>query len=100
MKLIAVLGWIDGFGADTYVYGIFDSLKNARKIVPKKLYQDIEPRWVEIPLNKKAVDLDWYEGKPLFHSQKTINTIKKFLKNAKKQYTKSKKKFTFSSLTN
>ena len=66
MKMIAVLGWIDGFGADTFVYGIFSSLEKARKIVPKKLYKDTEPRWVEIELDKKALDLEWYEAEPLF----------------------------------
>lgn len=70
MNLIAVLGWVDGFGADTYVYGIFNSLENARKIVPKKLYGDIEPRWVMITLNEEAPGLDWYDAQPLFPSEK------------------------------
>ena len=69
MKLIAVLGWQDGFGADTYVYGIFNSLENARKIVPKRLPGDLEPRWVKIALNEKAEDLDWYGAEPLFSSK-------------------------------
>ena len=70
MNLIAVLGWQDGFGADTYVYGIFDSIENARKVVPSKLYDDREPRWVNISLNEEALDLDWYEATPLFPSKR------------------------------
>ena len=70
MNLVAVLGWVDGFGADTYVYGIFNSLEDARKIVPKKLYGDIEPRWVMITLNEEAPELDWYDAQPLFPSEK------------------------------
>ena len=69
MNLIAVLGWQDGFGADTYVYGIFDSLQSARKAVPKKLYDDREPRYEVITLNK-PVALDWYGARPLFPSNK------------------------------
>jgi hypothetical protein len=70
MNLIAVLGWVDGFGADTYVYGIFNSLENARKIVPKKLYGNMEPRWVMITLNEEARELDWYDAHPLFPSKR------------------------------
>ena len=70
MNLIAVLGWVDGFGADTYVYGIFNSVENARKIVPKKLYDDKEPRYKIITLNEEARDLDWYDAQPLFPSKK------------------------------
>ena len=70
MNLIAVLGWVDGFGADTYVYGIFNSLENARKIVPKKLYDNKEPRWVMITLNEEAHELDWYDAQPLFPSKR------------------------------
>jgi hypothetical protein len=65
MKLIAVLCWIDGFGEDTYVYGVFDSLENARNVVPKQI-NDHEPRYEIITLNKTCADLDWYGAKPLF----------------------------------
>ena len=70
MNLIAVLGWQDGFGADTYVYGIFDSVESARNAVPHKLFDDKEPRWVSIPLNREAQDLDWYDAAPLFPSKR------------------------------
>lgn len=76
MNFIVVLGWVDGFGADTYVYGIFNSLENARKIVPKKLYNDKEPRWVMVTLNEVARGLNWYEAQPLFPSKK-IKTFEK-----------------------
>jgi hypothetical protein len=70
MNLIAVLGWQDGFGADTYVYGIFDSIEKARKVVPHTLYDDTEPRWVNISLNEEALNLDWYEATPLFPTKR------------------------------
>lgn len=70
MELIAVLGWVDGFGADTVVYGIFDTVESARAAVPQKFGDDTEPRYVSISLNKPAEDLDWYEATPLFPRKK------------------------------
>ena len=68
--LIAVLGWQDGFGADTYVYGIFDSVESARKVVPHEFNDETEPRWVKISLNREAQNLDWYDATPLFPSKR------------------------------
>ena len=43
--MIAILGWTDGFGNDTYVWGIYPTLEIAKRYAKKEL------RWVEF---------DWY----------------------------------------
>ena len=39
--MIAILGWTDGFGNDTYVWGIYPTLEIAKRYAKKEL------RWVE-----------------------------------------------------
>ena len=45
--MIAILGWTDGFGNDTYVWGIYPTLEIAKRYAKKEL------RWVEF---------DWYDA--------------------------------------
>ena len=76
-ELIVVLGWTDGFGNDTYVYGIYDSLQTAQAKVPKRFNDDKEPRYVTVKINEDIFDLDWYGATPLFSSKKTKKSFKK-----------------------
>lgn len=48
--MIAVLGWCDGFGNDTFVVGIFDDVEIARKVC-KRSYNDCPTRYVEVEKN-------------------------------------------------
>ena len=53
--MIAVLGFVDGFGCDTEVVGIFPTLEAAKKYYQKNfLYQEFE---------FGAVEFDLYEAK-------------------------------------
>ena len=52
--MIAILGWTDGFGNDTYVIGIYPTLEQA-----KRHYQKGD-RWVEFEFGN--VEFDWYEA--------------------------------------
>jgi hypothetical protein len=62
--MIIVLGWCDGFGNDTFVWGIFDSVETARKICEKQ-YNGYEARYQEVELNT-IQDFDYYMATPLF----------------------------------
>lgn len=59
--MIAVLGWIDGFGADTQVLGIFPTLVEAEKSVGVD-YKNC--RYVEFEFGK--VNFDFYEAEKFF----------------------------------
>lgn len=52
--MIAVLGWTDGFGHDTYVRAIYPTLEQA-----KQYFTDGD-RWVEFDYGK--VNFDWYDA--------------------------------------
>jgi hypothetical protein len=67
--MIAILGWQDGFGCDTCVIGIFNSVEDARKVFNKE-YNEHETRYQEISLNTLQ-DFDWYDAKPLFSKNKS-----------------------------
>ena len=67
--MIAILGWQDGFGCDTCVIGIANSVEDARKVFGKE-YDEHETRYQEIELNTPQ-DFDWYDAKPLFSKNKT-----------------------------
>lgn len=67
--MIAVLDWVDGFGADTYVIGIFPNLEEARKACePIKANTDSELRYAEFQFG--MVDWDWYDATPLYPKKK------------------------------
>ena len=67
--MIAVLAWVDGFGADTYVAGIFPSLEEARKTCgPINTDTSHELRYEEFQFG--IVDWDWYEATPLYPKTK------------------------------
>ena len=52
--MIAVLGWTDGFGHDTYVRAIYPTLEQA-----KQYFTDGD-RWVEFDYGR--VNFDWYDA--------------------------------------
>ena len=67
--MIAVLDWVDGFGADTRVVGIFPSLEEARKACgPIKKNTRTELKYAEFQFG--LVDWDWYEAAPLYSQNK------------------------------
>lgn len=52
--MVALLGWTDGFGNDTYVHGIYPSMDEAKAHAKEGL------RWVQFDYGE--VDFDWYEA--------------------------------------
>lgn len=52
--MIAVLGWTDGFGNDTYVKGIYPTLEEAKKHCSEN------DRWDEFDFG--PIEFDWYEA--------------------------------------
>ena len=61
--MIAVLGWIDGFGADTTVEGIFRTMGDALNYVgdlKKNADRDYPLRYQEFDFGE--VDFDYYEA--------------------------------------
>lgn len=73
--MIAVLEWVDGFGEDTRVAGIFSSLDKARETFKEQAYNKYEEqlRFVNFCIDKELDEpFDWYEAEKLFP--------KKFLK--------------------
>lgn len=71
--MIAVLGWCDGFGNDTYVAGIFPNLKKAEEFskehddkiqklnhYPHPSWGSEDYRWVEFDYGE--VDFDYYDA--------------------------------------
>ena len=62
--MIAVLGWYDGFGHDTFVAGIFPNLTEAENFSKdrnsKALWESDTYRWVKFSYGK--VDFDWYSA--------------------------------------
>lgn len=63
--MIAVLSWCDGFGNDTCVVGIANSLQEARKNFQSE-YNHHDTRYQEVISNSEQW-FDWYEGKRLFN---------------------------------
>lgn len=59
--MIAVLGWVDGFGADTQVLGIFPTLTEAEKYAGED-YENC--RYTEFEFGE--VNFDFYEAKKFF----------------------------------
>ena len=75
--MIAVLGWCDGFGNDTFVVGIFDDVETARKVC-KSSYNGYPTVYVEIKMNTDQ----WFDyfGKDVHRLFDNTNKIKKFPK--------------------
>lgn len=68
-KMIAVLNWVDGFGNDTCVIGIFPNLEEARKACESiKINTSSKLRYEEFQFG--MVDWDWYEATPLYPKKK------------------------------
>ena len=66
--MIAVLCWCDGFGNDTCVVGIANSLQEARKNFQSE-YNGHDTRYQEVIPNSEQW-FDWYDGKLLFDKTK------------------------------
>lgn len=62
--MIAVMGWVDGFGNDTVVLGIFENIEKAKEKMQD--FKDNDIRYQEILLNEITYDIDYYEGLPLY----------------------------------
>lgn len=80
--MIIVLGWCDGFGNDTFVWGIFDSVEKAREKLEKQ-YDGDKARYQEIVLNS-IQDYDYDLGTPLFEKKKKNEENQKKKKNKKR----------------
>ena len=66
--MIAVLAWIDGFGADTDVVGIFETLEQARECFPWDRNENNPRRYQEFNLNEETY-FDYYD-QPFLHKRK------------------------------
>lgn len=62
--MIVVTSWVDGFGNDTVVLGIFENIEKAKEKMQD--FKDNDIRYQEIPLNEITYDIDYYEGLPLY----------------------------------
>ena len=60
--MIALLKWVDGFGADTHVVGIFPTLDAAKRYAQK------DEKYVEFDFG--LVDFDIYEAKEIFPAKR------------------------------
>lgn len=62
--MIAVLDFCDGFGNDTVVCGIYDSIDKAKK----DFSDDCFVRFTEFDINKRLIFgcLDWWSAEPLY----------------------------------
>lgn len=80
--MIIVLGWCDGFGNDTFVWGIFDSVEEARKKCDKEC-NGYETRYQEVVMNS-IQDYDYYMGTPLFEEKKKKEKNEENKKNKKR----------------
>ena len=66
--MIAVLCWYDGFGNDTCVVGIANSLQEARENFESE-YNGYATRYQEVIPNSEQW-FDWYDGKLLFDKKR------------------------------
>ena len=68
--MIIVMGWADGFGNDTVVYGVFESVEKAKEHFCEKDHV----RYMDITLNEVTdVEYDSIESKPLYKHKKKKN---------------------------
>lgn len=68
--MIAVLNWVDGFGADTEVFGIYDSVETARQALSYDRDTEYPLKYQTIEMNRPC-SLDYYEAKYLHPRNKT-----------------------------
>lgn len=80
--MIIVLGWCDGFGNDSFVVGVFDSVEEARKKCERE-YNDRRTRYQNIVLNT-VQDIDYDLGVLLFEEKEKKEKTKKKKKNKKR----------------
>jgi hypothetical protein len=66
--MIAVLSWVDGFGADTLVEGIFETLEQAQQYFPWDRGEETPRKYQEFDLNEETY-FDYY-GQPYLHKRK------------------------------
>lgn len=75
--MIAVLGWCDGFGNDTFVVGIFDNVETAQKVC-KRSYNDCPTVYVEVETNtEQYFDYDGEDVHRLFNKTKKKKKVSK-----------------------
>lgn len=78
--MIAVLEWVDGFGYDTQVVGIFSSFVKAREAFREQADNtgDYELRFTDFCIDEPLEEpFDWSESKKLFpkhHKKKRGNS--------------------------
>lgn len=80
--MIIVMGWCDGFGNDSFVIGIFDSVEAAREKCDKE-YNGLKTRYQNIVLNS-VQEYDYDLGELLFEEKKKKEEKKKTKKNKKR----------------
>lgn len=75
--MIAVIGWCDGFGNDSFIVGIFDDVKTARKICQSS-YNNMPTKYAEVTINTDQY-FDYFESNahPLFDNNKKKKKMKK-----------------------
>ena len=59
MKVYVLMCWTDGFGNDTEVLGVYESLEKIYELHSKEYLSNC--KYQEIEMNK-IVDIDYYEG--------------------------------------
>lgn len=59
MKVYVLMCWTDGFGNDTLVLGVYESLEKIYELHSEEYLSNL--RYKEIEMNKN-VDIDYYEG--------------------------------------
>lgn len=59
MKVYVLMRWTDGFGNDTEVLGVYESLEKICELHSKEYLSNC--RYKEIEMNKN-VDIDYYDG--------------------------------------
>ena len=73
MEMVALLSWVDGFGADTMVRGVFNTIEEAQEYAR---LSDDQPDKFQIFKTGKTVYFDWYEANS-FPSKKNKKKSKK-----------------------
>ncbi len=59
MKVFVLMCWTDGFGNDTEVLGVYESLEKIYELHSEEYLSDC--KYKEIEMNK-IVDIDYYDG--------------------------------------
>jgi len=60
MKVYVLMCWTDGFGNDTEVLGVYESLEKIYELHSEEYLSDC--KYQEIEMNKIVNNIDYYEG--------------------------------------